>query len=48
MEVIVKNSGLKLIKKYEKYYIRFIGGQYAEYPCDLLITDTLIKKIICF
>lgn len=46
MEVIVKNSGLKLIKKYEKYYIRFIGGQYAEYPCDLLITDGEAREIL--
>lgn len=46
MEIIVDNTGLKLIKKHEKYYIRFIGGQYEEYPCDLLITDDEAENII--
>ena len=56
MEIVVNGSGLKLIKKYERYYLRFEGGQYEEYPCDLLITnkeamsiiadDTIIKTVI--
>lgn len=46
MEVVVNSSGLKLIKKYERYYLRFVGGQYEEYPCDLLITNKEAMSII--
>lgn len=37
---------LKLIKKYELYYIRFIGGQHEEYPCDLRISNEEALSII--
>lgn len=46
MELIAKYKGLKLIKKYGQYYIRFIGGQYEEYPCDLHITNKEALTII--
>lgn len=46
VEEIVKSKGLKLIKKYGLYYIRFIGGQHEEYPCDLLINDEEALSII--
>lgn len=46
MELIIKNKGLKLIKKYGQYYIRFVGGQYEEYPCDLHITNKEALTII--
>ncbi len=46
MEEIVKSKGLKLIKKYGLYYIRFIGGEYEEYPCDLRISDEEALSII--
>lgn len=38
MNIIAEYKGLKLISKYDQYYIRFIGGQHEEYPCDLHIT----------
>ncbi len=46
MEIVLEYSGLKLIRKYDHYYIRFIGGQYEEYPCDLLITNKEAMEII--
>lgn len=46
MELIAKYKGLKLIKKYDQYYIRFIGGQYEEYPFDLHITNKEALNII--
>lgn len=46
MEFIVNNKNLKLIKKYGQYYIRFIGGQYEEYPFDLHITNKEALAII--
>lgn len=46
METIVNDSGMKLIKKYERYYIRFMGGQHEEYPCDLLITNREAASVI--
>lgn len=46
MELITKYKGLKLIKKYGQYYIRFVGGQYEEYPCDLHITNKEALTII--
>ena len=46
MELIAKYKGLKLIKKYGQYYIRFVGGQYEEYPCDLHITNKEALTII--
>lgn len=39
MEILAEYKGLKLIQKYGQYYIRFMGGQYEETPCDLHITD---------
>lgn len=30
---------MKLIQKYDKFYIRFIGGQHEDTLCDLLITN---------
>lgn len=46
MEIIVNDSGIKLIKKYERYYLRFMGGQHEEYPCDLLITNREAASVI--
>ena len=46
MEEVIVYKGLKLIRKYEQYYIRFIGGQYEEYPCDLRITNKEALEII--
>ena len=46
MKIIVKNKNLKLIKKYGQYYIRFVGGQYEESPCDLHITNKEALEII--
>lgn len=39
MEIITTYKGFTLIQKYGRYYIRFMGGQYEGYPCDLLITN---------
>lgn len=38
--------GLRLIYKYEDYYIRFIGGQYSETLCDIKITQAEADEII--
>lgn len=38
MELVLAYNNRTLIRKYDKYYIRFIGGQYVELPCDILIT----------
>lgn len=46
MKIIVNDSGIKLIKKYERYYLRFMGGQHEEYPCDLLITNREAASVI--
>lgn len=46
MELIAEYKGLKLIKKYGQYYIRFVGGQYEEYPCELRITNKEALTII--
>ena len=46
MKEIVKYKGLTLIKKYEQYYIRFIGGQHEQHLCDLRITDNEALSII--
>ncbi len=46
MEKILEYKGLTLIKKYEHYYIRFIGGQREEFPCDLAITNKEAMSII--
>lgn len=46
MELIAKHKGLKLIKKYGQYYIRFVGGQHEEIPCDLRITNEEALTII--
>jgi hypothetical protein len=34
------------IIKYDDYYIRFIGGQYTELPCDIKISKDEAEKII--
>lgn len=46
MKEILKCNSKSLIRKYDKYYIRFIGGQYVELPCDIMITEEEGKKII--
>ncbi len=44
MNIIVKYEGIKLIKKYGLFYIRFKGKD--DIPCDLKITDDEAKTII--
>ena len=46
MEQILEYNGLKLIKKYDRYYIHFIGGIHMEIPCELLITNREAMDII--
>ena len=46
MEQVLEYKGLKLIKKYDRHYIRFIGGQIEEIPCDLSITNKEAMLII--
>jgi len=46
MREILKYFGLRLISKYEDFYIRFIGGQYTELPCDIKITKVEAEEII--
>lgn len=46
MELVLEYKRLSLIKKYDKYYIRFIGGQREEYPCDLAISNKEAMSII--
>ena len=46
IEKLLEYEGLSLIKKYDKYYIRFIGGQREEYPCDLAISNEEAMSII--
>lgn len=46
MEIITSYKGTKLIKKYNQYYIRFMGGQYSDEPCDILISDNEAMSIV--
>lgn len=46
METITNYNNRSLIRKYNRYYIRFIGGQYVELPCDILITTEEAENII--
>ena len=46
MEQILEYKGLTLIKKYDHYYIRFMGGQREEIPCDLAISNEEAMTII--
>ncbi len=46
METILEYKGIKLIKKYDKLYLRFIGGQREEIPCDLIISNQEAMGII--
>ena len=46
MQEILNYSNKQLIRKYDKYYIRFIGGQYEEPICDINITDAEADSII--
>lgn len=46
MEQILEYKGLSLIKKYDRHYIRFIGGQTEEYPYDLAITNEEAMSIL--
>lgn len=46
IEKILEHEGLSLIKKYDKYYIHFIGGQREEYPCDLAISNEEAMSVI--
>lgn len=45
-EQIVNHKGIKLIKKHDRYYISFIGGQIEEIPCFLNISDEEATQII--
>ncbi len=48
MHKILELNGKSIISKYNNYYIRFIGGQHTELPCDIQITveekDIIVKK----
>lgn len=46
MKTITNYNNRYLIRKYDRYYIRFIGCQYVELPCDILITEEDAEKII--
>lgn len=46
MEEVLRCLGKCLIIKYDDYYIRFIGGQYTELPCDIKIKKYEAEKII--
>ena len=46
MELILKSDKYDLIKKYSRYYIRFMGGQMAPIPCDLQIEDEEKEAIL--
>ena len=46
MKEILNHLNKKLISKYDQYYIRFIGGQHAEIPCDIKITNSEADNII--
>lgn len=46
MEILVNLEGKMLIKKYDHYYIRFIGGAHEELSCDLLVSDEDAENII--
>ncbi len=46
MEILVNLNDKALIKKYDHYYIHFIGGAHEELLCDLLINDEDAKDII--
>ena len=39
MDLILEQDGIKLIKKYDRYYLRFIGPTSEKLPCDLLIGE---------
>ncbi len=39
MEVITEFHNKKLIKKYNNFYLRFIGGAYEEIPCDIKLSE---------
>lgn len=39
IETLVNLDGKTLIKKYDRYYIRFTGGTHEELLCDLLINN---------
>ena len=46
MEIIVNLEGKMLIKKYDRYYIRFTGGTHEELLCDLLISNKDAMDIV--
>lgn len=46
MKILLNEKGKKLISKYDKFYIRFMGGQYAETPCEVEIIEKDAKDII--
>lgn len=46
MTLILEYKGTKLIKKYDNYYIRFLGGQTSSVLCDLKISDEEASEII--
>lgn len=46
MKEVLRCLNRQLIIKYDNYYIRFIGGQYSEIPCDVKITKAEAEKIV--
>lgn len=45
VKTLVEYKGLKLISKYDRYYIRFVGGMMDEFLCDILITNDEYNRI---
>lgn len=45
MEVLFTLDGLTLEKKWNGYYIRFMGGQMDDLPCEIRITSDEAAKI---
>lgn len=46
MIVLLDYKGLKLVQRYNNYYIRFIGGQMAETICEFQITEVEAVEIL--
>lgn len=46
MKILINEKGKKLIYKYDKFYIRFMGGQFADTPCDVQISEKDANDII--
>ena len=50
METIYEEKGKAIIRKYSKYYVRFMGGAWSPMPCDVPISaeqkEAVIRKSI--